>query len=126
MTERRRFSRILYQAPAELRQGDNKFSSSIKDLSLHGLLLTSAKDNPLDINQQVDVFFHIPESDIVISLTAKIVDITPEIMRTSILHIDIDSISHLKRLVELNVGDEALLHREMEQLSDLGEEETHL
>jgi hypothetical protein len=29
------------------------------------------------------------------------------------LEIDLDSISHLRRLVELNVGDEAILHREL-------------
>jgi len=30
--------------------------------------------------------------------------------------IDIDSITHLKRLVELNLADETLLHRELETL----------
>jgi hypothetical protein len=29
---------------------------------------------------------------------------------------EIDSITHLRRLVELNLGDEALLERELEQL----------
>ncbi|OZT82227.1 pilus assembly protein PilZ, partial [Vibrio sp. 03_296] len=43
-------------------------------------------------------------------------------IRLKITHIDIDSISHLKRLVELNVGDDTLLHREIEHLSDLGDE----
>ncbi|PJC85021.1 pilus assembly protein PilZ [Vibrio sp. HA2012] len=126
MTERRRFSRILYQAPAELRQGEVKFSCAIQDLSLHGMLLTSAKDNPLNPELPADVFFHLPESDIIISLTAKIIDISPTLMRTSIYNIDIDSISHLKRLVELNTGDEALLYREMEQLSELGDDDPTL
>jgi len=31
-------------------------------------------------------------------------------------HIDLDSISHLRRLVELNLGDEALLERELAAL----------
>ncbi|PWI32066.1 pilus assembly protein PilZ [Vibrio albus] len=122
MTERRRFSRILYQAPAELRQGDTRFSCSIQDLSLHGMLLTSSDDNPINADKLVDVFFHLPESDIVISLTANVIEITSTLMRTSIDHIDIESISHLKRLVELNMGDDALLHREIEQLSELGDE----
>ena len=33
-------------------------------------------------------------------------------------HIDIDSMTHLKRLVELNLADEALLHRELSALSN--------
>ena len=31
-------------------------------------------------------------------------------------NIDLESISHLKRLVELNLGDKALLHRELASL----------
>lgn len=120
MNERRRFSRIIYQAPAEMHQGTVKATCTIKDLSLHGLLL-SPPSEPLDASKPVDIFFHIPESDIIISLQAEIVEITDNWMRISIEHIDIDSISHLRRLVELNVGDEQLLHREIEQLSDLGD-----
>ncbi|BCL71032.1 putative Type IV pilus assembly PilZ [Vibrio nigripulchritudo MADA3029] len=121
MIERRRFSRVVYQAPARLIQGDLSLSSEIRDLSLHGLLLSSTPDtHQLSQNTMLDVDIELPESDIVISLEAEIVELNDQFMRVSIHHIDIDSISHLKRLVELNVGDEALLHRELEQLSDLG------
>lgn len=119
MDERRRFSRILYNAPAELHQGQTKARCSIIDLSLHGLLLSTIVE-PIDSSKSVDLFFHLPESDIIISLQAHVVEHNERYTRLSIAHIDIDSISHLKRLVELNVGDEELLHREIEQLSDLG------
>ena len=33
-------------------------------------------------------------------------------------HIDLESISHLRRLVELNLGDSSLLERELAALSD--------
>ena len=33
--------------------------------------------------------------------------------------IDLDSITHLKRLVELNLADEGLLHRELSALLDM-------
>jgi len=33
--------------------------------------------------------------------------------------IDIDSVTHLRRLVELNLGDESQLHKEISQLSRL-------
>ncbi|TON37800.1 PilZ domain-containing protein, partial [Vibrio parahaemolyticus] len=39
MTEKRRFSRIIYQAPAQLEQRDLRLNATIQDLSLHGLLL---------------------------------------------------------------------------------------
>ncbi|MDP2573949.1 pilus assembly protein PilZ [Vibrio sp. vnigr-6D03] len=121
MIERRRFSRVIYQAPAKLVQGDLTVNSDIRDLSLHGLLLSGSPANhDFDRSKMLDVDIELPDSDIVISLEAEIVELNDNFMRLSIHHIDIDSISHLKRLVELNVGDEALLHREIEQLSDLG------
>lgn len=119
MDERRRFSRIVYNAPAELCQGQLKVSCSIMDLSLHGLLL-SAIVEPVETTKSVDIFFRLPESDITVSLQAHVVEVSDRYTRVSIEHIDIDSISHLKRLIELNVGDEQLLHRDIEQLSDLG------
>ncbi|ADV87510.1 hypothetical protein VVMO6_02488 [Vibrio vulnificus MO6-24/O] len=68
------------------------------------------------------VDFTLSDSDIDISLEADVVGFDQQTIRLKITHIDIDSISHLKRLVELNVGDDALLHREIEHLSDLGDE----
>ena len=32
------------------------------------------------------------------------------------LHIDVESISHLRRIIELNLGDAELLNRELEML----------
>lgn len=43
------------------------------------------------------------------------------ILHLKIDHIDIESIGHLRRLVELNVGSDELLHRELEHLVDLAD-----
>lgn len=121
MIERRRFSRIVYQAPAILTQDSQQFESSVSDLSLHGLLLTCEQSQQLSSGKQVQVEFSLPDSDITIQLIGLIVGVNGTVIRLSINHIDIDSIGHLKRLVELNVGDDELLHRNIEHLSDLGE-----
>ncbi|MGD8112012.1 PilZ domain-containing protein [Vibrio sp. TRT 21S02] len=121
MTERRRFSRIIYQAQATLQQNGTTISAEVNDLSLHGLLLKSEQADKLTPNQTVDVEFSLPDSDVVIQLVGNLISGSNGILRMSIDHIDINSIGHLKRLVELNVGDDSLLHRELEHLSDLGE-----
>ncbi len=121
MIERRRFSRIVYQAQAQLTQESVKVIALISDLSLHGLLLTSEQSDLLDAGKQVDVEFSLPGSDVTIQLVGNIVGLNNNVIRISIDHIDIESIGHLKRLVELNVGDDDLLHRDIEHLSDLGE-----
>ncbi|ADT86188.1 PilZ domain-containing protein [Vibrio sp. Vb2880] len=123
MIERRRFSRIIYQAPATLFQGEYQLATCIQDLSLHGLLLWAVDEPDLDPTRLVDVAFMLPDSDINITLTARLISQDERILRLKIDHIDIDSIGHLKRLVELNVGSDSLLHREMEYLADLGDSE---
>ena len=121
MIERRRFSRIVYQAQAVLTQESVEVIALVSDLSLHGLLLTSEQSDLLDAGKQVDVEFSLPGSDVTIQLVGNIVGLNNNVIRLSIDHIDIESIGHLKRLVELNVGDDDLLHRDIEHLSDLGE-----
>ncbi|AIW13141.1 PilZ domain-containing protein [Vibrio tubiashii] len=121
MIERRRFSRIVYQAQATLTQESTEVTALVCDLSLHGLLATSEQSDQLDTDKQVDVEFSLAGSDVTIQLVGNIVGLNNNVIRVSIDHIDIESIGHLKRLVELNVGDDDLLHRDIEHLSDLGE-----
>ncbi len=121
MTERRRFSRIVYQAQAAVEQNGTTICAEVNDLSLHGLLLSSADAAKLTVNQTANVEFSLPDSDVTIQLVANVISCDHDALRMSIDHIDIESIGHLKRLVELNVGDDSLLHRELEHLSDLGE-----
>ncbi|QIL85959.1 PilZ domain-containing protein [Vibrio sp. HDW18] len=119
MIEKRRFSRILYQAPATLKQGEKQLATCIQDLSLHGLLLWCEEPPKLDAHALVEVVFTLPDSEITLHLTAKIISVQERILRMAINHIDIDSIAHLRRLVEWNLGDDSLLHRNLEHLSYL-------
>ncbi|WP_373949860.1 PilZ domain-containing protein [Vibrio pomeroyi] len=122
MVERRQFSRVIYQVPTEISQGQVNVSGSVQDLSLHGLLIQCEEWQQLSHDVPVHVSFMLTNSDINIQLEATIVSTINTSMRLRIEHLDIDSISHLKRLVELNVGDDKLLYREIEHLTDLGSE----
>lgn len=116
MRERRQFSRILYQAPATLYQGKLELATCIHDLSLRGLLLWSEEDPKLAADQPVEIAFTLPDSDITIRLTGELVRQNERILHIKMLYIDLDSIAHLKRLVELNIGDDQMLHRDLEHL----------
>ena len=122
MIERRQFSRVVYQTPTDISQGNVNVSGSVQDLSLHGLLIQCDKLQQLRSDLPVQVSLTLENSDINIQLEATIVSTINTSMRLRIEHLDIDSISHLKRLVELNVGDDELLYREIEHLTDLGSE----
>ena len=128
MMERRRFSRIVYQVATKLTQdtsvvqNNSVVEGTVQDLSLQGLLIDCAGHHQLNHQLPVMISFQLTDSDINIQLEASIVSTINTSVRLRIEHLDIDSISHLKRLVELNVGDDELLYREIEHLTDLGEE----
>ncbi len=122
MTERRRFSRIIYRVPATLTQGLNQLDTTIQDLSLHGLLLETSSPAELELHSPVEICFVFSESEQSVCLNANIVSLNQNAIRLKISSIDIDSISQLRRFIELNVGSDELLNRELEHLSDLGAE----
>ncbi|WP_322803632.1 PilZ domain-containing protein [Vibrio alfacsensis] len=121
MTEKRCFSRIIYQVPALIEQNNLALEATIQDLLLHGLLLKVTKVTELDTSHPVGIRFSFIQSEQVIQLIASIVSINSHEVRLKIINIDINSISQLKRFIELNIGNNELLNRELEHLSDLGE-----
>lgn len=119
MVERRHFIRILYQAPAKLQQGEVTWLAEVRDLSLQGILLTCPPGWSPRPDNNYSISFCLHESEVELTMEVQLVHYNNDYLRMHIHHIDIDSASHLKRLVELNVGTDELLHRELEQLADL-------
>ncbi|AZL86140.1 PilZ domain-containing protein [Aliivibrio salmonicida] len=118
MIERRKFSRVVYQSSITLIQEIQQWKGSLIDLSLHGLLIQLSDHCEIELNNQVIAHFTLNDSDIHIIAECEIIQKTNNMLRLCISHIDIDSISHLKRLIELNVGNDELLLRQLSELTE--------
>jgi PilZ domain. len=119
MPERRKFSRVMYRAPATLKQNEQKWYAQVLDLSLKGVLLSRPDNWQADPeNNAFLLVFYLHDSDVELDMDCILVNNCENYLHLYIDHIDIDSASHLKRLVELNVGNDELLHRELAQLTD--------
>ncbi|MGL4249946.1 MAG: PilZ domain-containing protein [Aeromonas sp.] len=116
MSERRRFARILYLTMAELTQGEQKWQTLLADVSLQGALLVRPDDWQSSSNKEYQLSFRLNGSDIEIKMQVELNHEATKKLGFYCHHIDIDSATHLRRMIELNVGDEKLLHRELEQL----------
>ena len=117
-SERRRFRRIAFDATAELRQNGSEWPVKLVDLSLKGLLV-ERPDNwkgnkalPFDVDIRLDQKTHI-------KMQARLTHEDPGQLGFVCKHIDLDSISHLRRFVELNLGDEQELERELGALLEI-------
>ncbi|SEA62590.1 PilZ domain-containing protein [Alkalimonas amylolytica] len=112
----RRFHRIPFHGPANLKVAGESYATELLDLSLKGALVSKPDDFPAHTQ-----FFelHVPLQDSVlnISMQVRVAHQTDAILGLHCEKIDLDSISHLKRLVQLNLGDDQLLERELSELS---------
>lgn len=112
-SEKRHFHRIVFDDAATLRFADKTLQGRIIDLSLKGALVRLDEPHPeLEIDEACELSFALAE-DVTINMQARIRH--KEGMRLGLHceHIDLESVQHLRRLIELNLGDDTLLQREL-------------
>lgn len=116
--EQRRFSRILFDAPVTISSGKERWQSRLLDISLKGMLVQKSADWPVHRHDPVELSVRIPDSDTCIRMYAHQVHEEDGHIGYQCDHIDLGSISSLKRLVELNLSDPKTLDRELAALSE--------
>ena len=117
MTEnRRQFSRINFHTEARIYLQGKELPVEVLDISLKGALVKI--DNPLQIEAGTHAVLQmrLDEMGTTIRMEGPITHTKEGAVGLFCREIDIDSITHLRRLVELNLGDEALLEREFSHL----------
>lgn len=113
--DRRRFWRAAFQADAWLQHHSGDLPVELLDISLNGALINV----PLHWTGEVDddCCLELGLSDEAkIAMPAVVAHIEGRNVGLRCEGIDLDSVTHLRRLVELNAGDPALLDRELAAL----------
>jgi hypothetical protein len=117
-SERRIFSRIHFDAWAELRQGERHWHAPLIDLSLKGLLVSEPEDwSQAAADQPLHAAIHL-DNQLAIEMTVLLRHHGGGHLGFECQSIDLDSITNLRRLVELNLGDPDLLERQLGALGD--------
>jgi len=114
-SDRRRFQRIEFDAATELVQGDRRWPVELHDLSLKGLLVRRPEGWDADAKQPFEARVRLAD-DAEVRMEVAMTHEEGDLIGFVCQHIDLDSIAHLRRLVELNLGDDALLERELAAL----------
>ncbi len=114
--ERRRFSRITFHRPVELDLPTARASCELLDVSFKGALVEVPAGFPANPGGKCTLAIHLDAGDAVIRMEGEIVHREGNTAGVRCTEIDLESISHLRRLVELNVGDDDILHRELSAL----------
>ncbi len=119
-SDARHFSRIQFSKPVSLSNANNKWQCELIDISLHGALTSRPDDwhGKVDEIYQLDLIL---SDDSKIVMEVKAVHIEQRSLGFSCNHISLDSVTHLRRLVELNLGNEKILERELNELLHVNE-----
>jgi len=116
ISERRKFTRIPFEASVSLSSPDGSWTGKLLDISLNGILITRPHNWLERPNKEYLVEIHCAENTFQIQMEATVTHSENDKIGLQCNHIDIDSASHLRRLIELNIGDENILNREISAL----------
>jgi PilZ domain len=116
--DRRHHARIAFQTAATLVLADRQIPVGIRDLSLKGALVDLPAGTVLKNEAVCVLHLDLDESEAParISMEARVAHCAGRCAGLLCLNIDLDSVTHLRRLVELNLGDPSLLERELAAL----------
>jgi hypothetical protein len=116
--ERRRFKRIAFDARTELSQGESTWPVTLIDLSLKGLLIERPEPWLGNAQQDFLVDIHLSE-DVDIIMDVQLAHDDHGQLGFVCLHISLESIERLRRLIELNLADPQELERELGALIEI-------
>lgn len=117
--ERRRFLRIQFDGITELILNEQKHRVELLDLSLKGALIKSEAPLPCQPNDSLQMYIRLTDNDQTLSFDTSLVRIIDNNYGLRFNTIDLDTLTHLRRIMELNLGDENLLERELDHLFPL-------
>lgn len=126
---KRRFKRIQFSADATLvfdDESQRKLTGRLTDISLKGALLKLDQELGDVQSEYAGELTLTPEQgDISLQFHVSVAYVVPEkrLVGVNILSLDVDSAAHLKRLIEVNLGNSDDLQRELSHLIDAMEEE---
>jgi len=115
--ERRHFTRIPMERQVKLRCDGHEWSSQLLDISLKGALLQRPENYDGKSGDPCSLELLLEPMAMVIAMQGRVIHSEQGYIGFHCDNIDLDSISHLKRMVELNLGDASLLERELAELA---------
>jgi hypothetical protein len=116
--DRRRFKRIAFDAKTTLSQGERTWQVQLVDLSLKGMLIERPIPWKADAQEEFKADIKL-SNEVHVQMDVKLTHDDNGQLGFVCEHITLDSISHLRRLIELNLADHDELERELAALIEV-------
>lgn len=109
----RHFSRILFDAEVLLHLSDRTINVQLIDIALKGALVKTATSEPLVLEEKCRLEMPLTDGGDGVMMAGRIVHLEGRHVGIECQDIDVTSLTRLRRLIELNVGDADLMKREL-------------
>ena len=116
--DQRHFTRIPFNATTTLvdSKTGEKQTAELIDISFKGILVKKPAGWQSEKGDHYAVNLQLAGHEVEINLEVEAVHIEENCIGFKTEHMDLDTATHLRRLVELNLGNENLLERELSEL----------
>lgn len=113
--DKRDFHRIVYHSDAFAYIGDKFTPCKVLDISLKGCLVEFPEkwQGKKDSVDRIEILL---EGGLAIKMEVALAHIQHALVGYHCEHIDLDSVTTLRRMIELNLGDSALLDRDIKAM----------
>lgn len=119
-SDRRMYQRVSFDGTAELSNNEQSFTCQITDLSLRGVLVRPFGVVRADLGTEFTLLIPLSNNqdsnDLKIQMTLELAHSNPDGLGFKCTSIDLDSITHLRKIIELNSTNPELLDRDFETL----------
>ncbi len=120
--EHRHFTRIPFDAEAVLIDpaSGRRYEARLIDVCLKGALTTRPANWLTEAGHPWLLELHLAGDEVVLNMEVTVAHMETDRVGFHCEHMDLDTATHLHRLVELNLGDPAILERELAELIHSG------
>lgn len=113
MTDKRKFQRVPFQCHSQIKLASRTCPAELLDISMKGALFLIRDLCAVEMGQTCLLDIRLVNSDIHLQFEARLVHREGEHFGFVFISEDIDTFTHLRRLLELNLGDSELVDREL-------------
>jgi len=114
--DQRKFTRIPFESKIHIVSAKDSWYCDLVDISLKGVLSTLPENWDGVKGEYFLLELLLNDSDIQIRMEVSVAHVEQNQVGFKCEHIDLDSITHLRRLMELNIANKEILGRELSEL----------
>lgn len=111
--ERRQFSRVAFQSQCFIILGNKKIAGALDDISIKGALVYVEAETGVKSHDDCIFELNLTGTDITIHIEAKAVYVKDNHYGLKFGNMELESMTHLRRLIELNIGDSNKVQQEL-------------